>query len=189
MREFLDLVAARVPAPGGGGAAAVTGALAAALIVMAARFSTAQLPAAESIAGRADELRRQLAGLADEDAAAYQAVLDAYALPRDDPGRRQRIRDALHGAATVPLAIAELAAQAGGLAAEVAAQGNPNLRGDAVTAAHLAQASARSASALVEINVRLGSLPASLTQQASQAAAAAQAAAAQITANEKTGEG
>ncbi|MBO0776661.1 MAG: cyclodeaminase/cyclohydrolase family protein, partial [Actinobacteria bacterium] len=29
VREFLDLVAARVPAPGGGGAAAITGALAA----------------------------------------------------------------------------------------------------------------------------------------------------------------
>jgi len=37
--EFLELLAARVPAPGGGAAAAVTGAMAAALAAMAARFS------------------------------------------------------------------------------------------------------------------------------------------------------
>lgn len=171
-----------MPAPGGGGAAAVTGALAAGLAAMAARFSAGQLPGAASMAERADGLRRQLAGLADEDAAAYQAVLAAYALPRDDPGRRQQIRDALHGAATVPLAIAETAALAAGLAVELAARGNPSLRGDARTAAYLAAASARSAAALVDINADLGSLPAELTRRAASAVATAQAAADRVTA-------
>ncbi len=83
MRDFLDLLAARVPAPGGGGAAAVTGALAAGLVAMAARFSEAQLPAAADVAQQADRLRARAAGLADQDAAAYGAVLDAYKLPRD----------------------------------------------------------------------------------------------------------
>jgi formiminotetrahydrofolate cyclodeaminase len=176
-----------VPAPGGGGVSAVTAALAAGLVAMAARFSAAQLPAAGSIAEQADRLRHRVAGLADEDATAYQAVLDAFALPRDAAGRRERIRDALHGAATVPLEIAEAAAQVGQLASGVAADGNPNLRGDALTAAYLAEASARSAAALVDINVHLGSLPAELRQRAARAVAAAHVAATRA-ANQEAGE-
>ena len=168
-----------MPAPGGGGASAVTAALAAGLVAMAARFSTAQLPAAGNIAEQADRLRHRVAGLADEDATAYQAVLDAFALPRGAAGRRERIRDTLHGAATVPLEIAEVAAQVGQLATGVAADGNPNLRGDAITAAYLAEAAARSAASLVDINVRLGSLPADLSQRAARAVAAAHVAATQ----------
>ena len=168
-----------MPAPGGGGASAVTAALAAGLVAMAARFTTAQLPAAGTIGEQADRLRHRVAGLADEDATAYQAVLDAFALPRGAAGRRERIRDTLHGAATVPLEIAEVAAQVGQLATGVAADGNPNLRGDAITAAYLAEASARSAAALVDVNVRLGSLPADLSQRAARAVAAAHVAATQ----------
>jgi methenyltetrahydrofolate cyclohydrolase len=175
---FLDQVAARTPAPGGGGAAAVTAALAAGLAAMAARFSAAQLPEAGDLAMRADELRAQVAGLADADADAYRGVLDAYALPRDDAGRRQRVRDALRGAAAVPLEVAEVAAQVAGIAAGLAASGNPNLRGDAVTAAQLAAAAARSAACLVQINVGGGDArDAELTGRATQAVAEASAAA------------
>jgi methenyltetrahydrofolate cyclohydrolase len=145
---------------------------------MAARFSAAQLPAAASIVEQADRLRHRVAGLADEDATAYQEVLDAFALPRGTAGRREQIRDALHSAATVPLEIAEAAAQVARLATGVAAGGNPNLRGDAVTAAYLAEAAARSAAALVDVNVRLGGLPAELSQRAARAMAAAVGAAA-----------
>ena len=179
-----------MPAPGGGGASAVTAALAAGLVAMAARFSAAQLPAAGNIAEQADRLRHRVAGLADEDATAYQAVLDAFAQPRDAAGRRARIRDTLHGAATVPLEIAEVAAQVGQLATEVAG-GNPNLHGDVLTGAYLAEAAARSAAALVDINVCLGSLPADLSERAARAVAAAQAAAhaaAARAANQEAGE-
>jgi formiminotetrahydrofolate cyclodeaminase len=93
----------------------------------------------------------------------------------------------LHGAATVPLEIAEVAAQVGQLATGVAADGNPNLRGDAVTAAYLAEASARSAAALVDVNVRLGSLPADLSQRAARAVTAAHIAATRA-ANQKARE-
>jgi methenyltetrahydrofolate cyclohydrolase len=184
VREFLDLLAARVPAPGGGGAAAVTCALAAGLVAMAARFSDAQLPAAADVAHQADQLRERAAGLADQDATAYQAVLDAYRLPAsggDGGERRRRIEAALRGAAEVPLEIAEIAVQVAGLAADVAAGGNPNLRGDTVTAAHLAEAAARSAAALVDINVALGRLAGDLSRRAASAVAAAQAAAARVT--------
>ena len=183
MRAFLERLAARVPAPGGGGAAAVTGALAAGLVAMAARFSEAQLPAAADTAQQADQLRDRAAGLVDPDAAAYGAVLDAYQLPREGDGseRRERIAAALHGAAVVPLEIAEIAARVAELAAGVAG-GNPNLRGDTLAAAHLAEASARSAAALVDINVALGRLPGDLSRRAARAVATAQAAAARASA-------
>jgi formiminotetrahydrofolate cyclodeaminase len=135
------------------------------------------------VAQRADQQRDRAAGLVDQDAAVYGAVLDAYKLPREGEGseRRERIAAALYGAAAVPLEVAEIAAQAAELAADVAG-GNPNLRGDTLVAVHLAEASASSAAALVDINVALGRLPGDLSRRAARAVAAAQAAAARVSA-------
>jgi formiminotetrahydrofolate cyclodeaminase len=177
VRGFLDQLAARTPAPGGGVAAAVTGAMAAGLVAMAARFSARQLPSAGDLADQADELRRRLDQLAEEDARAYAAVLDAGRQPGDDRQRRERMREALLGAAHVPLEIAGIGVEVAVLAARLAEAGNPNLRGDAVTGAVLAAASARSAACLVDINVSLGGLDAELSQRAARAATDADAAA------------
>jgi methenyltetrahydrofolate cyclohydrolase len=155
--RFLDMVASREPAPGGGASAAVAVALAAALTGMAARFSTDQLADAHRIADRAEGLRSQVMPLARADAAAYGRVLDAYRSSRDDEeGRRRKVRDALSEAADVPLAIAEIGAEVAGISVRLAEDGNPNLRGDAVTATALAGAGVRAAAVLVEINVRAG---------------------------------
>jgi hypothetical protein len=77
----------------------------------------------------------------------------------------------LRGAALVPLEIAGIGARVAAMAAQVAEAGNPNLRGDAVTGAVLAAASARSAACLVDINVGLGGLDPGLSRRAAQAAA------------------
>ena len=172
VRGFVDQLAARTPTPGGGGAAAVTAALAAGLVAMAARFSVAQMPESGDLAGRADELRRRAADLADLDAQAYTAVLQARRT--EDAARRE----ALRGAALVPLQIAEIAAQVAQMAVQVAEAGNPNLRGDALTGAVLAAASARGAACLVDINVDLGGLEPELSRRAARAAADAREAAA-----------
>jgi len=63
------------------------------------------------------------------------------------------------------------------MAARVAAAGNPNLRGDAVTAALLAAGAARSAACLVDINVGMGALEPGLSRRAAQAVAHASEAA------------
>ena len=60
---------------------------------------------------------------------------------------------ALSRAADVPVGIIALAAELAGSAAVLAASGNPNLRGDAQSAALLAQAAASSAARLVAINL------------------------------------
>jgi formiminotetrahydrofolate cyclodeaminase len=180
--QFLDQVAARTPAPGGGGAAALTAALAAGLVAMAARFSDTRLPGTEETAGRADRLRRRASALAEEDAEAYGAVLAAFALPKEPgSGRDQRVREALERAAAIPAEMAEIAAQVAGMAARLATGGNPNLRGDSIAAALLAEAAARSAAALVDINVTLGGLGGKESQRAAVAVAAARAAAQQAT--------
>jgi formiminotetrahydrofolate cyclodeaminase len=98
-------------------------------------------------------------------------VLDARRQPGD--ARQQ----ALRGAALVPLEIAEIGARVAQLAVQVAEAGNPNLRGDAVTGALLAAASARSAACLVDINVSLGGLEPELSRRAAQAVADASRAA------------
>ena len=155
--QFLDLVASREPAPGGGASAAVTVALAAALTAMAARFSTEHLADADELAAGADRLRDEIVLLAPADAAAYGRVLDAQRAPRDDEEvRRREIREALTEAADVPLSIVGIGAEVGGIAARLVEGGNPNLRGDAATAAVLAAAGVRAAATLVEINVSAG---------------------------------
>jgi formiminotetrahydrofolate cyclodeaminase len=162
VRGFLDQLAARTPTPGGGGAAAVTGAMAAGLVAMAARFSARQLPEAGDLADQADRLRYMASQLADMDARAYTAVLATRGPER---------KEALLAAAMVPLEIAAIGARVAQLAVRVVEAGNPNLRGDAVTGALLAAASARSAASLVDINVRLGGLEPDLSRRAAQAAA------------------
>jgi methenyltetrahydrofolate cyclohydrolase len=160
MDRFLELVAAQEPAPGGGAVAALAAAMAAGLVAMASRFSGRHLEDAPGITQQADRLRGQAVVLADEDALAYGAVQAAYALPKEpDPdARRERIRAALTRATEVPLEVARVAADTAVLGSQLVDHGNPNLKGDAVTAVLLARAAAQASATLVELNVRLGKL-------------------------------
>jgi methenyltetrahydrofolate cyclohydrolase len=180
--RFMELVASREPAPGGGASAAVTVALAAALSSMSARFSTGHLVEAPALTERAEQLRSEVMPLARADAAAYGRVLESYRGQRegDKEGRRRKIREALSEAASVPLAVAEIGAELVGIAVRLVREGNPNLRGDAVVAALLAEAGVRAAAKLVEINVAAGGTDNGRLARASElvadAAAAQQAA-------------
>jgi methenyltetrahydrofolate cyclohydrolase len=148
--EFLDRVASDKPAPGGGSVAAVAVALAAGLAGMAARLSTGQLSDAPELAERADASRLRVAPLARADAESYGRVLEAY---RDPEDRTERVRDALSGAADVPLAVAEAGNEVVGIASRLVEEGNPNLEGDAMAAVLLASAGVRAAAKLVQINL------------------------------------
>jgi methenyltetrahydrofolate cyclohydrolase len=153
LAAFLEDVAERTSAPGGGAVSAVAVGMAAALVGMAARFSEKQLPAAPDLAEKADVARAHVLPLAPADAEAYGALLAAYRLPADDPGREAAVAAAAQGAAEVPLEIAAFGAAVALLAARLAEEGNPNLRGDAVAAALLASAAARACANLVRINL------------------------------------
>jgi len=153
LTDYLDRVAAATPAPGAGAVSATVVALAAGLAAMAAGLSRRQLADAEELADRMRALQQRVKPLAQRDADAYADVLAAQALPRDDPERSAAVREALSRAADVPLEIAETGAAVLDTATDVVRRGNPNLRGDALTACLLAQAGVHAAAALVELNL------------------------------------
>lgn len=150
LRTFLELLAGDQPGPAGGAAAALGVAMAARLCALTARRSSRQLPDAAELAAEAGQLADLAARQAQADADAYRAVIAARRR-KDESG--QALADALSEAANVPMWVAELGARVVRLATRLAADGNPNLHGDAVTAALLAEAGARSACELVRINL------------------------------------
>jgi len=160
--DFLARLADRVPAPGGGASAALHAAQAAALLGMVARYSTGEKyaehqPTIERIITRTDELCSVALQLAEDDAAAFTAVTDAYRLPKDtDAARADRsaaIAAALVSAAEPPAAVISAAQAAVELAEELLPIGNRNVITDIAAAAEAARAAATTARVNVEINL------------------------------------
>ena len=153
LEDFLEQVAAATPAPGAGAVSATVVALAAGLAAMSAGLSGRQLPDAEEVAARMRRLQEQVGRLAQRDAAAYGEVLAALGTGTPGPERSVAVREALSKAADVPLEMATIGMSVLDVAADVARRGNPNLRGDALTACLLAQSAVQAAAALVELNL------------------------------------
>jgi formiminotetrahydrofolate cyclodeaminase len=163
IQQFADELASSAPTPGGGAAAALSGALSAGLVAMVCRLTigrkayesvSAEL---EAIIPRAEEKRRSLLALMDADAAAYEAVMASYRLPKDTDAeksaRSMAIQESLKRAAEVPFQIAGLCADVLDLDLPVAAKGNKNAASDAGSAALLAEAGLRAAILNVQINI------------------------------------
>jgi formiminotetrahydrofolate cyclodeaminase len=98
-------------------------------------------------------LRARSVELADADLDAYAPVLAALRSSRRDPGRAARLDAALSDASETPLELAGIGAELAALAAEVAGDGAPGVRGDAVTGLLIAEAGAQAAARLVAINL------------------------------------
>lgn len=113
LTDFLAALAAPTPAPGGGAAAAISGATAAALVEMVAGLSLKKSPdGAEAAlqqrtAAQMSALRGELLTLADDDASAYNAFIQAMRLPKveehDREERGRAMSAAAEHAAEVPL--------------------------------------------------------------------------------------
>ena len=162
VKEFLDAVPARTPAPGGGAVAAIALSLAAGLTAMAARFAADDWERRAEVVGRAEELRASVEPLADADADAYAAYM-----AEPSGANVERI-------VAIPYELAGVANEVAVLAARVADEGNPNVRGDAAAGADLAAAAASIAARLVGINAHQGD---ERVQQARRLAGGAAAAA------------
>ena len=142
-------MAARTTAPGGGASAALATALAAALTAMAARFAD-DSPANRDTVAAAERLRAYATGLADADVAAYERYVETR---RRHGKQSAQTIEALDGAVEVPMHVTDTAAEVATLAAALAKEGNPRLRGDAATGCWLAAAAASSAAVLVAENL------------------------------------
>ncbi len=162
-RAFLARVAAGTPTPGGGCVSALAGALAASLTRMVANLTIGK-KGYEEVEGEMREieaalthLEEELLELAVQDAAAFDAIMAAYRLPRktaeDKAARRQVLQEATREATRVPLATAERTVKVLEFLAQVSSRGNVNALTDAVVGAHLALAAVRGAAANVRVNV------------------------------------
>jgi formiminotetrahydrofolate cyclodeaminase len=154
LRAFLDELAGELPAPAGGSIAALVVAMAAGLTAKVARASDDWREQMAAVA-QAEKLRRRIAPLAQSGAEAYEEALAALHLPdRLEPQvRDMAIGNVLVRSAEVPLQIAETGADVASLAALVADRGAPDRRGDAASAAILAEAGTRVAATLVAVNL------------------------------------
>ena len=133
---------------GGGSASALAGAMAGALLAMAARLST---PSPESgladfgaLVDRAKALSDELREGADQDRRAFQAVVDAYRLPKageaEKSARQRAVQEAWGLAARTPLANARSCLAVFELGLEIRGQVNPNVASDFSCGLHLSEA-------------------------------------------------
>ncbi len=104
--DFMNAVSDTKPIPAGGSVAALVGTLAASLGVMGARL--VKQSDRETTLLR---LSRRLYELVQEDAFAYEALLKAHKIPKDQPDRPTTVSNALLKATEVPLEIAERACE------------------------------------------------------------------------------
>jgi formiminotetrahydrofolate cyclodeaminase len=159
---WLDQLASSAPAPGGGAAAALETAMAAALVEMYCNLTVGKPAYAEheatitALRDRAGEIRADALLLAAEDAASFQAVIDAYRLPKEPwseaERRRERIQSALAAAADVPRRTAAAATEILDLAETAVPLGNINVVSDAAAAAGAARAALQTALLNIDAN-------------------------------------
>lgn len=159
LQTFLDRLASSDPTPGGGSAAAVMGAMGAALVSMVANLTIGkpryrQVEAdMRRLLRQAEALRIQLADAMEADVDAFNQVMAAYRLPRDNPERSRAIQTALKQATEAPLHCARLCVTVIDLCREAAAKGNSNVLSDAGVGVLAAHAALKSCAINVTVNL------------------------------------
>ncbi len=176
---LLDRFASPDPTPGGGSAAALSGSLGAALAAMVCAMpktrtgSDAERERLAAALGWAREAGLRLRALVEDDAAAYDAVVAAYRLPKttDDEkaARKEAVAVAMAGAIAVPLRTAEACLVVLRAATEALGHGNPNAASDARTAGALAWAGLLGAAENVKINLGPNAAPSDVNAERIQA--------------------
>ncbi|MGZ5503950.1 MAG: cyclodeaminase/cyclohydrolase family protein, partial [Chthoniobacterales bacterium] len=135
LRQFCNETLSDSPAPGGGSVAALMGALGVSLGGMVANLSAGKrgwddkLSYFSDWATKAQRLKDELLFLVDEDTAAFNKVMAAFALPKtsveEKTARAAAVEAANKYAAEIPLRVMQTATQAYPLLAAMAEKGNP----------------------------------------------------------------
>jgi methenyltetrahydrofolate cyclohydrolase len=160
--DFLAALARPSATPAAGSVVAIMGAMGAALVDMVCALTISKGAAVgleaqlQAVAARAQAARARLTALADQDVEAFEAVMRAYALPRDsEPARAARslaIQAALRSATEVPLVCARACGEVTELSRIVAQQGHVNAAGEAAVAGLAARAALHGAALTVRLN-------------------------------------
>ena len=116
--DFIEAIDNDRPTPGGGAVAPYVAALATALVRMGGHISFKKekfknLPeedqeAVQAQFSRLKEIEQQLLELMNEDSSAYQMVMTAIKLPKDDPLRKETVKRTLMLAFDVPYRMTQL---------------------------------------------------------------------------------
>ena len=164
VQELIAAFRSPQPTPGGGSAAALAGAVGAGLLAMVASLNRPRASSASDLARLAasaahcSEVSRRLTRLIDRDSAAYNAVVEAYRLPKgtEEQARRRTscIQNALLQATNTPLEVMRECSEAIAHASTVAGLGNRNASSDVQSALELLAAGLRAAMANVETNLK-----------------------------------
>lgn len=161
-KDFTIETASESPAPGGGSIAACMGALGAALGTMVANLSAHKAgwdERWEEFSNRAEQgqsLLEELLHLVDEDTAAFNRIMEVFAMPKSTDEEKAARSEALEAATLyatqVPLRTMKTAAQVFDLVEAMAAEGNPNSVSDAGVGALAARSAVLGACLNVKIN-------------------------------------
>lgn len=156
--QFAKELASKSSVPGGGGASAYVGALGVALAQMVCNFTIGKERYADveddivHINAQAEEIRTRLVALVDEDASSFEPLAEAYAIPKDDPTRTERLEEATKGAIRCPLEVMRLSCKAIELLEETQVKGSVMLVSDVGCGATICRAALEAAAMNVLVN-------------------------------------
>lgn len=160
LKEFLVTLSGDSPAPGGGSVSALAGALSAALCSMVARLTLGKEKHREAwkdmerLRDAADSLSSRLLELVEEDSRAYNRVVAAFRIPKENKSAREKaLQSATKEAASVPMEILRAVAGLVDLVKTALDHGNPNCLTDAGVSLQLVRAAANGAAYNVRINL------------------------------------
>jgi len=162
LNAFADETASESPAPGGGSIAAYVGALGASLATMVANLSSHKKGWDErweefsNWASKGQQVKDELIKLVDADTAAFNKIMEAFALPKttdeEKVKRTNRIQEATKNAIEIPFKVMQTAAAAMPIVQAMATIGNPNSVSDAGVAALCIRSAVMGAFMNVRIN-------------------------------------
>lgn len=162
LKQFSELTASESPAPGGGSVSAYMGALGVALGTMVANLSSHKRgwddrwEEFSDWAEKGKHYHDELIKLVDEDTKAFNALMDAYGLPKksdeDIKARNKAIEDATRHAIEIPLKVMKLCYGSMLVMKAMAETGNPNSVSDAGVGALAARSAVMGAFLNVKIN-------------------------------------
>lgn len=157
MKDYLNDLAAKKPAPGGGSAAALAASIGVSLISMVANYTVGKpkyKDAEERMADilvKSEKARSGLQALIDEDVEAYNKLSRAIKEGAKDPAK---LDQAYKDASKPPLEICRITSECLGLCDQLAEFGNKNLITDTAIAAILLEGAFFSAKFNVYINLK-----------------------------------
>lgn len=163
LRAFSNETASESPAPGGGSISAYVGALGASLATMVANLSgnkkgwESKIPAFSVWANKGQILKDKLLWLVDEDTNSFNAIMEAFRLPKETAEEKAKRKDAIQAATKyaveIPLQVMETSFKVFEIAKEMVINGNPNSITDAGVGAICAKTAVSGAYLNVKINI------------------------------------